>query len=263
MFSKTSGYSLFLCVLFVVSYLLPGLSSYGPVDMQLGDMLMAPSMVHPFGTDELGRDVLSRVLYGFATTVTISLAAMVSSLLIGSIIGAVAGYYYETWTDKLLTWMINLIVSLPFLLIVASLLSLTQPSIEKSYAIITAVIWVNPARIVRAEVLKLMNLDYVTASRALGSPEWRILGMTVLPGCLESATIFSVSYLPELVALEAGLSFLGLGVQPPDPGLGKMIFDGLNYIYSAWWISFFPAAALFILVFIVNVALKLGAKHVV
>jgi peptide/nickel transport system permease protein len=258
MSNKSARYSLFLCTLLVVSYLLPELTAYSPVKMQLDDMLIAPSVVHPFGTDELGRDVMSRVLHGFATTVTISLAAMISSLLIGAAVGAVAGYYYETWPDKFLSWLINLIVSLPFLLIVASLLSLTHPSIEKAYGIITAIIWVNPARIVRAEVLKTISLDYVTASRALGSPEWRILGKTVLPGCLESAIIFSVSYLPELVALEAGLSFLGLGVQPPDPGLGKMIFEGLNYIYSAWWISLFPGAVLSILVLFINIVLRIG-----
>lgn len=260
MLSKTMSYALFLSSLFLVSYLLPGLATYSPVDMQLNDVLVGPSDSHLLGTDDLGRDVLSRVLHGFATTVTVSLATMISSLLIGAVAGAVSGYYYQRWVDKLVGWVINLIISLPFLLIVASLLSLTQPSIEKAYVIITALIWVNPARIVRAEVLKTMNLDYVTASRALGSPEWRILGKTVLPGCLESAIIFSVSYLPELVALEAGLSFLGLGVQPPDPGLGKMIFEGLNYIYSAWWISFFPGVALSILVLIINIALKLGGQ---
>jgi peptide/nickel transport system permease protein len=256
MISKTTSYALFLSSLFLVSYLLPGLATYSPVDMQLNDVLIGPSDSHLLGTDDLGRDVLSRVLHGFATTVTVSLATLISSLLIGAVVGAVSGYYYQRWVDKLLGWVINLIISLPFLLIVASLLSLTQPSIEKAYVIITALIWVNPARIVRAEVLKTMNLDYVTASRALGSPEWRILCKTVLPGCLESAIIFSVSYLPELVALEAGLSFLGLGVQPPDPGLGKMIFEGLNYIYSAWWIAFFPAAALFSLVLVINIVLK-------
>jgi peptide/nickel transport system permease protein len=256
MLSRTKNFVLFLSALFLVSYLLPGLATYSPVDMRLDDALVGPSYSHLMGTDDLGRDVLSRVLHGFAITVTVSLATLISSLLIGALVGAVSGYYYQRRIDKLLGWVINLIISLPFLLIVASLLSLTQPSIEKAYVIITALIWVNPARIVRAEVLKTMNLDYVTASRALGSPEWRILGKTVLPGCLESAIIFSVSYLPELVALEAGLSFLGLGVQPPDPGLGKMIFEGLNYIYSAWWIAFFPAAALFSLVLVINVVLK-------
>lgn len=262
MFNKTvAGYLLFLFSLFLVSYLLPGLATYNPVDVRLDDMLMAPSGHHLFGTDELGRDVLSRVLHGFATTVTVSLAALASSLLIGATVGAVAGYYYETWPDRILGWVINLIISLPFLLIIASVVSLTQPTIAKAYLILTAIMWVHPARIVRAEVLKRMNLDYVLASRMLGSPEWRILAKTILPDCLKAAITFSVSYLPELVALEAGLSFLGLGVQPPDPGLGKMIFDGLNYIYSAWWISLFPAIAVFVLVLVINIALRLGRRN--
>jgi peptide/nickel transport system permease protein len=121
--------------------------------------------------------------------------------------------------------------------------------------------WVNPARLVRAEVLRTATLDYVTAARALGSPEPRILFRTILPTCLGSAVIFSVSYLPEVVALEAGLSFLGLGVQPPAPGLGKMIFDGLSFVYSAWWISLFPAAMLFLLVLVVNGWLAWARVH--
>lgn len=261
MSNKTQGYLVFLVILFGVTYCLPWLVSHNPVEMQLDNTFMEPSTEHLFGTDDLGRDLLSRTVHGFATTVIVSVAALVPSLCIGVAIGAIAGYYYETWIDRLSGWLINLIISIPFLLIIASILSLTNPTVEKAYVILTAIMWVNPARIVRAEVLKTINLDYVLASRSLGSPEWRILGKTILPGCLESAIIFSVSYLPELIALEAGLSFLGLGVQPPDPGLGKMIFEGLNYIYSAWWISFFPGVALSILVLIINIVLKFGGQN--
>lgn len=213
---------------------------------------MAPSRAFVWGTDELGRDVLSRALHGFSRTVQVSLGALLSSLVIGIVLGGLAGYYYQSLLDRTFNWFVNLIVSLPFLLIMASILSLTRPTIQKAYIILTCIMWVNPARLVRAEVMKTKTLDYVVAAKALGSSEWRVLVRTILPACVGSAITFSITYLPEIIALEAGLSFLGLGVQPPDPGLGKMIFEGLNFIYSAWWISLFPAAMLFFLVLATN-----------
>lgn len=232
--------------------MVPIVATHDPIKIRLADRLNSPSLTHLWGTDDLGRDVLSRGLYGFSTTVLVSVAALLSSLVIGIVAGALAGYYYDTVLDDVFQWLVNLIVGLPFLLVMAAILSMTRPTIAKAYVILTCIMWVNPARLVRAEVLRTRNLDYVAAARALGCPEPRILLRTILPACLGSAITFSVSYLPEIVALEAGLSFLGLGVQPPDPGLGKMIFDGLSFIYSAWWISFFPAAMLFALVVCVN-----------
>ena len=241
--------------LFVLSYFIPWLATQDPVGIDLNERLMAPSGAHLFGTDDLGRDVLSRVLHGFSTTVMVSLAALVSALGIGIFLGSLAGYFYKHWVDWGFNWFASLIMSIPFLLIMASILSLTTPTIGKAYLILAGIMWVNTARLVRVEVIKRMPLDYVTAARALGGTEWNIVVKDVLPACTQSAVLFSISYLPEIIALEAGLSFLGLGVQPPDPGLGKMIFDGLNYIYAAPWIALFPAAALFVLVLFVNVLL--------
>lgn len=241
--------------------MLPVFAPHDPVEVRLAERLARPSLAHLWGTDELGRDVLSRALHGFSTTVLVSVAALLTSLMIGIATGAVAGFYYDTALDRSFQWLVNLIMALPFLLVMAAILSVTRPTIAKAYLILTCIMWVNPARLVRSEVLRTTKLDYVAAARALGCPEPRILLRTILPGCLGSAVIFSVSYLPEIVALEAGLSFLGLGVQPPDPGLGKMIFDGLSFIYSAWWISFFPAAMLFLLVLAVNGWLASKAKH--
>lgn len=247
--------------LFVLSYFIPWLATQDPIAIDLDERLMAPSGAHLFGTDDLGRDVLSRVLHGFSTTVMVSLAALVSALGIGIFLGSVAGYFYKHWVDWGFNWLASLIMSIPFLLIMASILSLTTPSIGMAYLILAGIMWVNTARLVRAEVIKRMPLDYVIAARALGSTEWSIVAKDVLPACTQSAVLFSISYLPEIIALEAGLSFLGLGVQPPDPGLGKMIFDGLNYINSAPWIALFPAAALFVFVLLVNVLLWNARKR--
>ena len=241
-----------LTLVLASSFLAPLLPVQDPLQISLDERLSPPSRQHYLGTDELGRDVFSRVLHGYATTIKVSIFALVSSLGIGIVIGGSAGYFYKNWVDGVFTWVVSLIFSLPFLLVMAAIMSLMKPNIFNAYLILSLIIWVNSARIVRAEVAATKNLVYVTALRAYGASETHILLRAIMPGCMQSAIIFSVSYFPEIIGLEAALSFLGLGVQPPYPGLGKMIFDGLNYIHSAWWLSFFPAAFLFMLVLLIN-----------
>ncbi len=243
--------------LFSLTFIIPFLPLQNPLDISLEQRFMAPDLHHFFGTDELGRDLLSRTLFGAATTIKVSIFALFSSLVIGVVMGGIAGYLYQTWVDSLFNWVVSLIFSLPFLLVMVSFLSLMTPNIFNAYLILTCIMWVNPARIVRAEVIRTRKLPHVTAFRAFGASEAHVLFYAVLPGCIKSALIFSLSYFPEIIGLEAGLSFLGLGVQPPDPGLGKMIFDGLNYIYSSWWLSFIPAAFLGLIVLVVNRFLKI------
>ncbi|WKZ15484.1 MAG: ABC transporter permease [Candidatus Jettenia caeni] len=243
---------LFLLVLFVIAILVSGLSPYDPLNIDLNKKFMEPSLLHLCGTDELGRDVLSRVLHGFSTTICVSIIALLSSLVVGICLGGIAGYFYGSWLDCVFNWVVSLIFSLPFLLVMSSVMSIIKPGIGNAYMILTCIMWVGPARITRAEVIKTRNLGYVLNSRAFGYPEWHILLFTIMPATVESAFTFSISYLPEIIGLEAGLSFLGLGVQPPYPGLGKMIFDGLNYIYSAWWLALFPALSLFLIVMVIN-----------
>lgn len=237
-----------LIVLVVLCLLLPIIPAQDPLKVALGDRLAAPNVGHWLGTDDLGRDMLSRVIKGAALTISVSVAALLSSLAIGIVVGAGAGYFYRSWPDRIFCWVADFVTAVPFVVLIASVLSLTGPGVLKAYIVLTGIIWVSPARIVRAEVIKTLPLEYVLAERVLGTPEWKILFFTVIPACVNTAVLFSVGYLPEIIALEAGLSFLGLGVQPPQPGLGKMIFDGIGYISSAWWIAVFPAATLFFVV---------------
>jgi len=243
---------LFLFILFIIGVLIPYLSFQDPLKIDLDEKLLNPSLHHLWGTDELGRDIFCRVLHGFSTTICVSIFALLSSLFIGICLGAIAGYLYGTFIDWIFNWIVSLIFSLPFLLIMSSVMSIINPGIVNAYIILTCIMWVGPARITRAEVIKTKNLNYVLASKAFGYPGWRILLLKIMPATVESACTFSISYLPEIIGLEAGLSFIGLGVQPPHPGLGKMIFDGLNYIYSAWWMAFFPAMILFVTVMFIN-----------
>jgi peptide/nickel transport system permease protein len=238
---------------------LPWLAPHDPLALMVDERLLAPGGDHWLGTDDLGRDVASRVMVGTARTVAISVAALVSSLVIGIFFGAVAGYFYRRWPDRLLVWSMDLISSVPFLLIMTALLSIVGPGSAKAYIVLSLVIWPAPARIVRSEVIKTLPLPYVLSERAVGVPEWDILFRKVLPNCVDAAVIFSVTYLPDIIALEAALSFLGLGVQPPEPGLGKMIFDGMNYASIAPWMIATPTAALFAIVLAVKLlAWRLG-----
>ena len=251
---------IFLSVLLLISIFIPYLSPQNPLEINLDTKLMSPSFQHLWGTDELGRDILSRVLNGFSTTIRVSIFALLASLVIGICLGGIAGYLYGTWVDWIFNWIVSLIFSLPFLLIMASIMSITGTGIVNAYIILSLIMWVGPARITRAEVIKTKSLGYVITARAYGYPGWRILLLTIMPATVESAFTFSISYLPEIIGLEAGLAFLGLGIQPPYPGLGKMIFDGLNYIYSAWWMAFFPAMTLFSLVMSINMFMSLSKR---
>jgi peptide/nickel transport system permease protein len=145
-----------------------------------------------------------------------------------------------------------MIFSLPFLLIIAALMSLMEKSLFNAYLVMTAVVWVGPARIVRAGVIRAKSSGFVLAERAMGMSEIMILFRSLVPSSILAAFVFSFRYFPEIIGMEAGLSFLGLGIQPPYPGLGKMIFDGINYLGSAWWYAFFPAMLLFITVALSN-----------
>ena len=237
-----------LLIVLAVSWLLPIFAPNDPLAVSIGARLSPPDMRNWLGTDDLGRDVLSRVMHGVSTTVTVSIVALLSSLAIGVAAGGIAGYFYERWPDKLVMWLADLLTSIPFLVMVAAILSIWGPGLVKAYFVLTAVMWTNSARMVRAAVIRTLPLDWVTADRAAGFSESRILVRKVLPKCLGPALIFAVGYLPDIIGLEAGLSFLGLGIQPPRPGLGKMIFDGINFIDSAWWVSIAPGSALFLVV---------------
>jgi ABC-type dipeptide/oligopeptide/nickel transport system permease subunit len=231
-----------------VSRLLPYLAPYDPLQVGIAPSLAPPGPDHILGADELGRDVLSRVLFAAASTVAISVLALASSLAIGILAGAVAGYFYRGWPDRLVMWTADVLSATPFLVLIAGVLAVWGGGLAKAYAVLTLVMWTNSARQVRGEVIRTLPLDWVAADRVAGLSEANILFAKVLPKCLAPAILFAVSFLPDIIALEAGLSFLGLGLQPPWPGLGKMIFDGINYIGSAWWLSVAPAAVLMLIV---------------
>lgn len=252
----------FLGAMWLAGELVSRFTPHDPLEINLSVRLASPDSNYLCGTDELGRDIFSRVLVGFSNTIRVSIMALFSSFLIGVIIGAIAGFYYDTIIDRIFNWVAALLFSLPFLLIVVALMSIMEKNLFNAYLVMTAIIWVSPARIVRAGVMRAKAADFVLAERAMGMPETKILYRSLIPMSVQPAFIFSFKYFPEIIGLEAGLSFMGLGIQPPHPGLGKLIFDSINYISSAWWYAFFPALFLFIIVFFSNLFYKSVEKKV-
>jgi peptide/nickel transport system permease protein len=243
---------IFLAILGLSGFAGSVFAPHDPLALHLEDRLTSPGQRYLCGTDELGRDILSRVMTGFSNTITVSIMTLITSFLIGVIIGSIAGFYYGTLIDRVFNWAAAMIFSLPFLLIIAALMSLMEKSLFNAYLVMTAVVWVGPARIVRAGVIRAKSSGFVLAERAMGMSEIMILFRSLVPSSILAAFVFSFRYFPEIIGMEAGLSFLGLGIQPPYPGLGKMIFDGINYLGSAWWYAFFPAMLLFITVALSN-----------
>jgi len=242
----------FLTLLLLAGYVARYIPVHDPLALDLQNRLSAPDHTYIFGTDELGRDIFSRVVTGYGNTISVSVFAFVTSFLIGVLAGGVAGYYYNTMVDHAFNWIVTIIYSIPFILTIIAVSSVMEKNLVNAYLVLTAVIWVGPARIVRAGVIKAASSDFIKMERALGKSELAILFKSLVPLSVQPAFIFSFKYFPEIVGLEAGLSFLGLGVQPPHPGLGKMIFDGSGYLYAAWWYAFFPAVTLFMVVLMAN-----------
>ncbi|MBC8459754.1 MAG: ABC transporter permease [Deltaproteobacteria bacterium] len=247
---------IFMGMLWIGGVVCSKFAPHNPLEILLSERLTPPNKTYLCGTDELGRDIFSRILVGFSNTMNVSIMTLFSSFFIGVLIGPLAGFFYNTVIDRLFNWVAAMLFSLPFLLIITALMSLLEKNLFNAYAVMTAIIWVSPARIVRAGVIKAKSATFVVAERAMGKSESTILFRSLIPMSIRPAFIFSFKYFPEIIGMEAGLSFLGLGVQPPHPGLGKMIFDSLNYLYSGWWYAFFPAFFLFVIVFLSNMVYR-------
>ena len=232
----------------------PWLVQTDPNHIDLSQRLSAPGISAWFGTDELGRDLFSRTMHGLALSLGLSLLVTVTATAAGIAVGATAGWFYQTWIDKTFNWIASALSAVPFLLVMAAALSLVEPSLVNSYIVLAGLLWVGPARLCRAEVIRTVPLGHVLAVRAIGASDWHIFRMHVLPACIRTPLIHAMTYLPEVIALEAALSFLGLGAQPPQASLGRMVFDGLNHMGSNWWLSVFPALSLALVVTLVRVA---------
>jgi len=233
---------LMLAFLVSAALLAPVLSPYDPSAHDFDQLLQPPSLAHPFGTDNFGRDVLTRVLYGAAIDLRIGVLAVLFPFLFGALTGATAGYY-GGWVDTAVMRTVDVITAVPFLVLVIAIVAFLGPGEVNVFIAIGAVDWVTYSRLVRGEVLREKNLEYVAAGRALGFRRWRILLGHVLPNAIPPAIIFLTSDVVLVILTTATLGFLGLGVRPPAPEWGMMISDGREFLASGWWVATMPGFA--------------------
>lgn len=218
---------------------------YDPAQPVLEMKLQAPNLQHWLGTDNLGRDVLTRILYGAYVSLTVGFLAVGVSLTIGVIVGAMAGYW-RGWIDSISMRMVDALMCFPDFFLILTVVAILGPNIWNIIIIIGLVSWTGTARLVRAEFLSLRENQYVSAARALGQNHFRIMFRHILPNALAPILVTAVLGIPGAILTEATLSYLGFGVKPPQPTWGNIISDGKIYILDAWWLILFPGIAILI-----------------
>ncbi len=232
---------------FIIALLAPVLSPYDPAFIDVDTILIGPTQAHPLGTDELGRDVLSRMIWGSRISLLVGLVAVGILILIGILIGAVSGYY-GGWIDDVLMQFVDIMLSVPTFFLILAVIAFVGPNILNVMIIIGVTSWMGVARFVRGQFLALKETDYVTAARALGSKDRRIIFLHILPNAMSPVYVSAVLGVAGAILTESALSFLGLGVQPPTPSWGNIITSGKDIIDIAWWLTLFPGLAILITV---------------
>lgn len=221
----------------------PILVPYDPYAQDLGNTLLPPSLAHPFGTDNFGRDVLTRVLYGIRIDLPFGFLTTYVPMIYGVVFGVLAAYA-GGYFDSILMRVVDVTVAFPFLVLIIVILAILGPGIQNIYLAIFLTAWTMYARLARSEMLVERNKDYILAARNLGYGPGRIVFRHALPNVINSSIIFSMSDFVLNIMLVSGLSFLGLGVSPPTPEWGAMIAEGRDFLFEAWWISTLPGLAL-------------------
>ena len=230
-----------------LTVLAPLLAPYDPYDQDLMSALSPPSLAHLFGADQYGRDMLSRVLYGTRTALLAVLVADGLALVVGCTLGLVAGFF-GGWAEAVIMRLVDVLLAFPYLLLALIIVAALGPGLTNSMIAIGIVYTPQYARLIRGQVLSIRKADYVRAARALGASRTRLVLRHVLPNSFAPILVMATLQAGSVVVETAGLSFLGLGAQPPSPDWGALLADGQSYFLTAWWIATFPGLAIFLLV---------------
>ncbi|WP_323042248.1 ABC transporter permease [Gemmobacter sp.] len=232
-----------IVALLVMAALAPWIAPYSPLDGMLSNRLKPPSAAHWMGTDELGRDIFSRVVHGSRITLMIVILVAVIAAPLGLLIGTVAGYY-GGWVDKVLMGLTDIFLSLPRLILALAFVAALGPGIENAVIAIAITAWPVYARIARAETLTFRNSEFIAAVRMQGASGLRVIGLHVIPLCMSSTIVRVTLDMAGIILTAAGLGFLGLGAQPPLPEWGAMISKGRAFILDQWWVATMPGFAI-------------------
>ena len=246
--SKTSliGFSIILLIV-VTAILAPLVATHSPTAQSISDRYLAPSSEHYLGTDELGRDIFSRIIYGTRISIQIAIISVGISLVIGVILGGLAGYFGR-WVDQVIMRMIDIMMAFPSILLAIALVAVLGPGLKNAMIAVGIVGIPQFARIVRSTVMSVKETEYIEAARAIGAKHGRILFRHVLPNSLAPIIVQASLGMGTAILDAAGLSFLGLGAQPPSPEWGAMLSDGRAALQTAPWVVAFPGLAIFLFV---------------
>jgi ABC-type dipeptide/oligopeptide/nickel transport system permease subunit len=240
--------SVVVIVLYLVATLAPWIAPYDPMAVDFAAVLKPPSRAHLLGTDESGRDVLSRVIFGARVSMVIALVIRLVTLAMGIAVGALAGYY-EGWVDVSLMRGVEVLLAFPGLLLLIGIASAIGPGFFSLLIAFSVTGWTTTARLVRGKLLAIKREEYMEAARAIGTPAWLQIVRHALPNAMGPVIVTGTIGVAGIILAEAGLSFLGLGIQPPTPTWGGMIAQGRSFLTVAWWASFFPGLAIALAVF--------------
>ena len=242
--AAVAGLLVVLLLLFTAAFA-PWLATHDPTAQSLLTMLQRPSATHWFGTDELGRDIYSRVVYGARITLSIVLLVAVIAAPIGLVIGCAAGFL-GGWVDRTLMRLTDIALAFPRLVLALAFVAALRPSLQNAVIAIALTAWPPYARLARAETLVIRRSDFVSAAWLAGSGSWRIIWRQILPLCLPSLLVRVTLDMAGVILIAAGLGFLGLGAQPPTPEWGAMLSSGRDFLLDAWWVATLPGAAIFL-----------------
>ena len=231
----------------LLALLAPWFAPYDPTAINVKAILLPPSLEHLCGTDTLGRDVFSRMLYGARVSLAVGFVAVGIAIVLGAILGALSGFYAGR-IDELLMRLTDMVLCFPTFFLILAVIAFLEPSIWNIMIVIGLTSWMGVARLVRAEFLSLREREYVLAAKSLGVSSIQLMLRYLLPNAMGPILVSAVLGIAGAVLVESGLSFLGLGVQPPDPSWGNILTEGKDNIQIAWWLSLYPGLAILITV---------------
>ena len=229
----------------------PFISPYNPNDIDRKHILEPPGLHHLLGTDDLGRDVLTRMIWGARISLAVGFVAIGIATIIGMILGAISGYY-SGWFDRIIMRFIDIMLSIPTFFLILAVIAFIGPSIWNIMIVIGLTAWMGVARLVRAEFLSLKEREFVLAAKAVGASDFRIIFKHIMINSMSPVLVSAVLGIAGAVLVESALSFLGIGVQPPTPSWGNILTLGKDNIEIAWWLSLYPGLAILITVLSYN-----------
>lgn len=237
-----------ILILVTVAIFAPYIAPYNPVTMNLDKRLAPPSKDNLLGTDELGRDILSRIIYGAGVALKIIFIVLAIDLPLGILLGLMAGYF-GGWIDEIIMRIADIFMAFPRLILAMAIGTALGPNLKNTMIAIALTMWPVYARLARGETLSIKERTFIEAERALGSSNLKILVFNILPLCFSTLIVRATLDMGNIIRIAAGMSFLGLGAQPPTPDWGLMISSGRNFLINQWWVPTFPGFAILLTVF--------------